>query len=61
MPVIPAKWRKYLYGLSIAVVPVLVAFGWIDDNLAPALLGLAYAMFMGGLAMVNVPKAGEPE
>ena len=56
MPVIPARWRKWLYGVSIATVPVLVAVGWVDDNLAPAIIGLANAVFIGGLAMANVPK-----
>lgn len=59
MPVIPAKWRKYLYGVSIATVPLLVAFGWVDDNVAPAILGLANAVFIGGLAFSNVPKGGD--
>jgi hypothetical protein len=54
MPAIPAVWRKWLYAVGIALVPVLVAFGWVDDNVAPAILGLLYAVFMGGLAVANV-------
>jgi hypothetical protein len=54
MPTIPAKWRRYLYGVGIAAVPLLVGFGWLDDNMAPAVVGLVYAVFMGGLAAVNV-------
>lgn len=56
MPAIPAKYRKWLYAVGAALVPVLVAFGWLDDNAAPAILGLIYAVFMGGLAAANVPK-----
>jgi len=50
---IPARWRKYLYGVSTAAIPVLVIIGWVSDEVAPALLGLANAVFIGGLAFAN--------
>ena len=53
MPAIPTKWRKYLYGVSSASIPVLVIVGWVSDELAVALLGLANAVFIGGLAFAN--------
>jgi hypothetical protein len=53
MPHIPAAWRKYLYGVSAALIPVLVIFGWLSDEVAPALLGLANAVFIGSLAFAN--------
>jgi len=53
MPQIPAVWRKYLYGVSAAVIPVLVIFGWLNDEAAPALLGLVNAIFIGSLAFAN--------
>jgi hypothetical protein len=56
MPNIPSKWRKWLYGVSIALVPILVIAGWASDELAVALIGLANAVFIGGLAFVNTPK-----
>lgn len=59
MPAIPAKWRKWLYGVGIALVPVLVGFGWLEDSAAPAIVGLLYAVFMGGLAVANVPSDGD--
>ena len=55
MPMIPAKWRKYLYGVSAASIPVLVVAGWVSDELAVAILGLANAVFIGGLAFANTP------
>lgn len=55
MPAIPARWRKYLYAVGTAAVPVLVGFGWLEDSAAPAILGLVYAIFMGGLAVANTP------
>lgn len=56
MPAIPPKWRKWIYGVSLATIPVLVGFGWLDDNMAPAILGLVNAVFVGSLALSNVPK-----
>ena len=56
MPNIPSKWRKYLYGVSIALIPILVIAGWASDEPAVALIGLANAVFIGGLAFVNTPK-----
>lgn len=54
MPAIPAHYRRWLYAVGIALVPVLVAFGWLEDAVAPAVVGLIYAVFMGGLAVSNV-------
>ena len=53
MPNVPVKIRKYLYGISAASIPVLVIAGWVSDELAVALLGLANAVFSGGLAFAN--------
>jgi hypothetical protein len=58
MPNIPSKWRKYLYGVSVAAIPILVLVGWASDELAVALIGLANAVFIGGLAFANTPKGG---
>ena len=62
MPAIPANYRRWLYAVGIAAVPVLVAFGWLEDSIAPAVIGLVYAVFMGGLAASNVtPDVTSPE
>jgi hypothetical protein len=62
MPAIPPKYRRWLYAVGIALVPVLVGFGWLEDSLAPAVIGLVYAVFMGGMAVANVkPEAAQPE
>ena len=58
MPNLPAKWRKYLYGISAATVPILVLAGWVSYELGVALLGLANAVFIGSLAFANTdPEA----
>lgn len=53
--------RRYLYGVAVALIPLLVLFGLIapEDvatwtNLAGALLGLGAA----GLALPNTPAGG---
>ncbi|MEW1813286.1 hypothetical protein AB0284_21595 [Pseudarthrobacter phenanthrenivorans] len=61
----PNRWipdpiiRKYLYGVVLAMIPVLVAFGFISPeqvqlwlNLAAAVLGLGTTV----LATANTPK-----
>ena len=58
MPNIPSKWRKYMYGISVAAIPILVLVGWTSDELGVALIGLANAVFIGGLAFANTPKGG---
>ena len=59
MPNIPPRWRRYLYGVSCATVPVLVMVGWVRDDVAVAIIGLANAVFIGGLAVANVPKGDQ--
>jgi hypothetical protein len=60
MPAIPAEWRKWLYAVGMAAVPLLVAFGWLEDSVAPAVVGLIYAVLMGGLAASNVTPDAAP-
>ena len=59
MPTIPPKWRRYLYTVSVATVPVLVVAGWVSDELAVALVGLANAIFIGALAAANTPRSSD--
>jgi len=59
VPAIPVKWRKYLYGVSAASIPVLVILGYVSNELAVSLLGLANAVFIGGLAFANTNPSEE--
>lgn len=43
--------RRYLYGVSIAFVPLAVYLGWIQPEAVPIVVPLAVAVF-------NVPKNG---
>lgn len=53
----PVKYRKYAYGVMVAIAPVAVAYGIVTDaeaglwvSLIGATLGLT-----NGLALVNTP------
>jgi hypothetical protein len=39
-----ASRRRYLYGIAIAAVPVLVLCGWLDPKAAPIVLPLIMAI-----------------
>jgi hypothetical protein len=53
MPWLTPEVRKWIYGVSVATIPVLIVFGWLDDNRAPAILGLLNAVLIGGMAFAN--------
>lgn len=41
--------RAYLYGVCVALVPLLVLVGWLDVKASPLVLGFV-------LALLNVPR-----
>lgn len=47
--------RKWIYGVALVAVPLLVAYGIIDENLAPLWIALIGAIFVPGLALANLP------
>jgi uncharacterized membrane protein YkgB len=59
MPNISTQWRKYLYGISAATIPILVILGFISDELAVTLVAMANAIFIGGLAFTNTHPEGD--
>jgi len=56
MPNLPVKWRRYLYGVGVAFVPLAGLWGWLSDEAAAYAVPLLYAVFMGATALRNVPK-----
>lgn len=61
---IKPKTRKYVYGVVLAVLPLLVVLGVLDEGIsaqvaliAAAVLGVAE----GGLALSNVEKAPDAQ
>lgn len=53
------KTRKYIYGIVLAVLPLLVTFGILDDGTAGQVALIAAAVLGVGesaLALANTPK-----
>lgn len=45
--------RAYIYRVSLAVIPLLTAYGLLADETAALIVGLAGAVFNAGLATAN--------
>ncbi|MFW0112099.1 phage holin [Rothia sp. CCM 9416] len=50
--------RKWVYGVALAVVPLLTAYGLVSEELAPLWVSLVSAVLVPGLALANTPGAG---
>lgn len=57
--------RRWLYGVALAVVPILVAYGIVDGDRAPLWVALVSAVIVPGVALANVQdersSAQDPE
>ncbi len=47
--------RKWLYGVSLTVVPLLVAYGIIEKDEAPLWIALAGSILAPTLALAHLP------
>ena len=54
MPQIPAHVRRWVYGVCLALVPLLVALGILEESIAPLVVALAGAVIAPGLALANI-------
>lgn len=54
----PAR-RRYIYGVSLALLPLLIALGVITDELAPLIVAALGAILVPGLAAANVTKPAD--
>lgn len=50
---LPENVRAWVYRVSTAALPLLVAYGVVEDSKAPLWLAAAAAFFVPGLAAVN--------
>jgi hypothetical protein len=49
--------RKYLYGISLALLPILVAIGWVTESMAPLIVVALGSVLTPALALNNLtPK-----
>lgn len=46
--------RKWIYGVCLAAVPLLVVYGVIDESVAPLLIALIGAIVAPSLALANL-------
>ena len=46
--------RRWVYGIAIAVLPLLIAYGVLDDQSAPLWAALVGAVLVPSLAVANV-------
>lgn len=60
MPHIPMNVRRYIYGVSLAAIPLLVALGILEDEIAPLVVALVGAVVAPGLALANMTPDSEP-
>jgi hypothetical protein len=54
MPHIPMNVRRYIYGICLAAVPLLVALGILENEIAPLVIALVGAVVAPGLALANL-------
>lgn len=53
--------RKWIYGIATVILPLLVAYGLLDERTAPLWIAVVGAVLVPGLAFVNTnppPKDG---
>lgn len=49
------KVRRYAYGIATATVPLLVAYGVIEESTAPLWVALAASVTATGTALAHTP------
>lgn len=54
-PLVTLPVRRWLYGVTTALVPLLVAYGIIDEATSPLWIALAVQVFATATAFVNTP------
>lgn len=56
-----AKTRTWLYAILLAVQPLAVAYGLVNDTTASLWVNLVAAIISGGLALSNITPDEEPD
>lgn len=47
--------RRYIYGVAVAVMPLLIVYGVLAEEHAPLWLALVGAVLIPGMAWANTP------
>jgi hypothetical protein len=53
--------RKWLYGVSLTVVPLLVAYGVLEESAAPLWIALIGSVLAPTLALTHLTPEGDEE
>ena len=61
MPHIPATTRRWIYTVALAGIPLLVAFGIIEESQAPLWVAFAGAVIAPSLALANISEPAGDE
>lgn len=59
-PVIPARWRNYLYPVAAAILVVLQVYGYLTQEQVAAWLGVVAALCGLGVATAYRPSRTLP-
>lgn len=52
--------RRWVYGVALAVVPLLTAYGLVSEDHAPLWVSLISAVLVPTLALANTPPTQPP-
>lgn len=58
MSLTPAR-RRYVYGVAIALLPLLITLGYVTESLAPLIVAALGAILVPELARRNVTSPAE--
>lgn len=50
------KTRRYIYGVATGALPLLIAAGYVADNIAPLVVAFIGSILVPGLAASNTPS-----
>jgi hypothetical protein len=53
--------RKWVYGIALTIIPLLVAYGVLEEDAAPLWIALIGSVVAPTMALTHMPKAEEPE
>lgn len=60
-PIVPRSVRRWIYQVATAAVPLLVAYGIIDEQTAPLWVALAASVTATATAALHTPKGEDAE
>lgn len=53
------KIRAWIYGVLLTGIPLLIAYGVLDEQNAPLWVALAAAVLGQGMALAHTPRGGK--